>query len=333
MIDTIYVEEAVREHATTLALRARFPAAHVIPCAHHGAVFNRTAQNFRLQKQRPALIVARKDNRRVLPVPPGYGFDNTAGFYFSHALNCLYDCRYCFLQGMFRSAHYVLFVNYDDFLADIRAHAAARDQPTWFFSGYDCDSLALEPITGFARHFVPAIDEIPHAWLELRTKSTQIRSLLALQPRPRTVCAFSLSPDVVARRLEHRAPGLQARLDAAARLAAAGWHIGLRFDPLVAMRDFETVYRDFFAQVAAHFGDHVPHSITLGPLRLPRDFLQRMTRLYPDEPLFATGLETSGDSASYAPALQRALLDFCTAELRQRFGGTPVYRQGEQETA
>ena len=34
-------------------------------------------------------------------------------------LNCVYDCRYCFLQGMYRSANYVLFVNYDDFRVQI----------------------------------------------------------------------------------------------------------------------------------------------------------------------------------------------------------------------
>ena len=34
-------------------------------------------------------------------------------------LNCLYDCRYCFLQGMYRSANYVLYVNYEDFTKDI----------------------------------------------------------------------------------------------------------------------------------------------------------------------------------------------------------------------
>ena len=33
--------------------------------------------------------------------------------------NCLYDCSYCFLQGLYSSADYVVFVNYEDFLEDI----------------------------------------------------------------------------------------------------------------------------------------------------------------------------------------------------------------------
>ena len=88
-------------------------------------------------------------------------------------LNCVYDCRYCFLQGMFRSAHYVVFVNYDDFVSAIQGAAG-----TWFYSGYDCDSLALEPMTRFMQFFLPRIRHLDGAWLELRTKSTQIRTLL-----------------------------------------------------------------------------------------------------------------------------------------------------------
>ena len=29
--------------------------------------------------------------------------------------NCLFDCRYCFLQGMYNSSNFVIFVNYEDF--------------------------------------------------------------------------------------------------------------------------------------------------------------------------------------------------------------------------
>lgn len=33
--------------------------------------------------------------------------------------NCIYDCRYCFLQGMYSSANYVIFVNFEDFDKEI----------------------------------------------------------------------------------------------------------------------------------------------------------------------------------------------------------------------
>ena len=146
MIDTIYVEDQVKRHPRVREICARFESARVISCQHYGEIFNRHNQNFKLQKARPALILAAKLNRRVLPIPAGYGINGARGYYFSHLLNCLYDCRYCFLQGMFRSAHYVWFVNYEDFIDDIRMTCNGANGDTWFFSGYDCDSLALDPV-------------------------------------------------------------------------------------------------------------------------------------------------------------------------------------------
>ena len=55
----------------------------------------------------------------VLEVPDNYGIGAKYNYYFSHKLNCVYDCRYWFLQGLFQSAHYVLFINYEDFMHEL----------------------------------------------------------------------------------------------------------------------------------------------------------------------------------------------------------------------
>lgn len=326
MIETVYVEREVADHPRTARVLARVKPHHIVPCERYGEVFNRHNQNFRLQKAHPALILAAKHGRRLLPVPDAYGLTAAPAFYFSHMLNCLYDCRYCFLQGMFRSAHYVLFVNYEDFIADIRALCASRAAPVWLFSGYDCDSLALEPVTGFVEPFISACGEIPNAWLELRSKSTQIRSLLAMRPMPRCVCAFSLSPAAVVDAFEHRTPSLAARLAAIARLQAHGWTVGLRFDPLLPVADFEAVHSAFFATVFAAIDATRLHSVTLGVLRLPRDQARAITRLYPDESLFALRSEEQDGLLSYSSNAP-ALLEWCTNRIARHVARERIHRQ------
>ena len=134
MLETIYVEDAVASHPRAQSILARFPKAAVIPVIRYGEVFNRNHQSFRLQKRKPSLILAEKQGNRVLPAPGGYGIGSAQNFYFSHVLNCLYDCRYCFLQGMYRSAHYVWFVNYEDFQDAITSTASAHpDEDVYFF--------------------------------------------------------------------------------------------------------------------------------------------------------------------------------------------------------
>ena len=166
MVSCVYVESSIKNHQRTLRILARFKNTPVVEIEHHGEVFNPSAQNFRLQKSNPALILAHKNNRHALPTPDGYGLGGKHNYYVSHMLNCLYDCRYCFLQGMYKSAHQVIFVNYEDFNEDITQICAQHNSETvWFFSVYDCDSLAYQPATQVSAHFVPAISQITNACL------------------------------------------------------------------------------------------------------------------------------------------------------------------------
>ena len=203
------------------AIIDRYPKATVIECEHYGEVFNRKAQNFRLQKLNPSLILARKDAQRLYPAPADHAIGGENNYYFSHLLNCPFDCRYCFLQGKFDSSHYVLFVNYEDFLQDITELPTAVDQSNTIFSGYDCDSLALEPLTGFAHFFVPALVDRPDIVFELRTKSIQVRQLLRLPATENCIVAFSLAPQAVIDAYEHGTPDLPERIAAIAEIQRA----------------------------------------------------------------------------------------------------------------
>ena len=323
-IQLVYVEREVAAEPRARQILSRFPAAARVPIDRFGEVFNRRAQSFRLQKKRPALILARKHGGLVLPAPAEYGVGGRHNFYFSHMLNCVYDCRYCFLQGMYRSAHYVLFVNYGDFRGAIeRRLSETPGEDLWFFSGYDCDSLALDRVTGFVDAFVPFFAGHERAWLELRTKSTRIDALIALEAFPRCVVAFSFTPAEHAV-LETGVPTIERRLEAMRRLGERGWPLGLRFDPLLYSDRWEERYRRLFETLFDGLDGHEIHSVGFGPFRLPRDFHRRMERLYPDEPLFAGGLD-EGSIVSYGEEREGEMLDFCATELERFVPAARLY--------
>ena len=316
MIETLYIEEKLLNHPRAIEIAGRFPSARKITCGRYSEVFNPKAQNFRLQKRKPALILAEKFRNFALPAPPSYGIGASRNYYFSHMLNCLYDCRYCFLQGMYQSAHYVLFINYEDFQREIsRISHDHTGEDVHFFSGYDCDSLALEPVTDFAAHFLPFFDTLPNAWIELRTKSTQIRTLLKQTPLSRCVVAFSLNPSSIAEKIELKAPPLQRRLEALRKLQDLGWTIGLRFDPIIYLSGFQTLYRQFFEEVFARIDAQRLHSVSLGAFRLPDHYFKKMHKLYPDERLFAGPLHSSDGIVGYESSREKEMLDFCSEVL------------------
>jgi len=320
MTEIIYIEEQVIDEPLTQKICARYPRATRILCQHYGEIFNRKGQNFRLQKKYPALILARKQRQLILDAPPGYGLGGAYHYYFSHMLNCVYDCRYCFLQGMYRSAHYVIFVNHDDFKQAISNRLRQTGNHTsWFYSGYDCDSLALDPVTGFTSSFIPFFRQQPQAWLELRTKSPHTRALLQQQPLPNAVIAFSFTPENISRALEHGVPALEKRLRAIHKLQHQGWKIGLRFDPLIYCDDFRDHYRALFKTLFSSLQGDSLHSVSLGSFRLPKPFFNTMQRLYPDEALLAGPLQEQQNGQQgmigYQHQLEADMIEFCSEEL------------------
>jgi spore photoproduct lyase len=322
----IYIEEEVAEHWRTHEILDRLPDAVRIPCTRYTEVFDRADQDFRLQKRRPALALARREQGLVSQAPPGYDFGARRNFSFAHMLNCIYDCRYCFLQGMNRSASYVIFVNYEDFQQAIEAKLEEDpDNDTWFFSGHLCDSLAFEPVTRFARAFLPFFARHPRAWLELRTKSTQIKSLLDHEPFPNCVTAFSMAPHEVSGELEHQTPTVERRLAAARRLQEAGWSVALRFDPLVWLEDFREAYGRLFADAFGRLDPARLHSVSLGPFRLPHDWWRRIVSMYPEEPLFQGPLEEVDGSVGFRRDLEAELKGWCVEELRGHVAADILY--------
>ncbi len=314
MISIIYIERDIATHPRTHKICAHFPQAKHVLIDRYTEVFNPKNQNFRAQKENPALILAYKHDHHVLAVPEAYGLGGEAHYYFSHLLNCPYDCRYCFLQGMYRSAHYVFFINLEHFNDAIRALIhQAPDQKQWFFSGYDSDSLAFEPVTGFAQTCIPVFEDYPNAYLELRTKSTQIRSLMHRAPLNNVIVAYSLNPDCIAKALEHKAPSLEKRLQAMEALQNHGWRLGLRFDPLIWHDDYQVHYQAMIEMVFKRIRRENIHSVTLGTFRLPKTFYKNIVRLYPKEALLSAGLDEHQGTITYQKNIETQMLSFCKA--------------------
>ena len=261
-------------------------------------------------------MLAKKFGQHVLRAPDGYGIGGTYNYYFSHMLNCIYDCRYCFLQGMYQSAHYVLFINYDDFFRSMDSILAKHhNENVWFFSGYDCDSLALDPISGFTSHLIDFLKSRKNAYVELRTKSTQIRPLLKTSPITNMIVAFSMSPARTAAQFEHKTPSIKKRLNAMRQLADRGWRVGLRFDPLIFDSSFEERYRTLFHEVFAVLSSDEIHSVTIGPFRMPQPFFQKLLALYPEEQLLASPFELRSGSITYSEKQEEQMMQFCRHEL------------------
>ena len=145
----IYVEERAYGYPLTGKILAKIPDAHVIKIKHYKDVFDRKRQNAPLQKEHQALIIAVRDGNRIFKgAPVCQSFGQPAFYYASSMMNCPFDCEYCYLKGMYPSSNMVVFVNLEDYRADVEEKL--KEGLMYVCASYDTDLLAMNGLTGHA---------------------------------------------------------------------------------------------------------------------------------------------------------------------------------------
>ncbi|PON16627.1 hypothetical protein C2W62_17420 [Candidatus Entotheonella serta] len=182
--------------------------------------------------------------------------------------NCNYDCTYCYLQSYINAPYMTVYANieslFDELAALLRADPGQRVR---IGSGEFSDSLSLEPLTGFAKLLVPFLRQFPNILFELKTKSDLVDHLLDLEPQGRVMVSWSISPEAVVRREEHKTASLAARLQAARRCRQAGYDIGLHFDPLLHYPGWEADYEGLVDEVFKYLAPDDIATLSMGSLR------------------------------------------------------------------
>lgn len=187
----------------------------------------------------------------------------------SPILNCPLECTYCMLQSYLNRPAITVHTNVEDCLEQLDAYLAAYppDGLVRLGTGELADSLALEEATGWSERLVRYVAGQPNAILELKTKTTLVEPLLDLDHAGRTVIAWSLNPDEIVRREELKTAGLEERLEAAARVQAAGYLVAFHFDPLVHYHGWKAGYQAVVARLAQAVDPRGVAWVSLGGLR------------------------------------------------------------------
>ena len=170
VFNTIYVEEKALEYPIARQLLERYADCPVITIGHYKDVFNRPRQHFALQKQKQSLILAVKERQFLYKGPEvcqNFGHPNF--YYTSFLLNCIFDCEYCYLQGMYPSANIVAFVNVEDFQKAMGE--ILLEKQAFLAVSYDTDLIAFHNIVPYMDYFYGFFRENQDLLVEIRTKS------------------------------------------------------------------------------------------------------------------------------------------------------------------
>lgn len=270
------------------------------------------------------LILARKKDHYIFRGSPVcQDFDEKHFYYASSAMNCIYDCEYCYLKGMYPSAHIVIYVNPEDTFDEI--DGMLNQHPMYVCISYDTDLPALEGITGLVRDWAEFALSRRELRIECRTKCARTDLWDELPVNENFILAFTLSPTEIADRYEHRAPSLSARLVSIEKAIAAGHPVRLCFDPVIHTKDWEEIYAAMIDEVRTGLDLSEVRDISIGTFRISQNYLRRMRRNMPDSPPVNFPFETENGVCVYPDYLRNKMTDFMIRRLSEIVPGERIY--------
>lgn len=320
----IYVEEAAFGYAQTQSILAKFPNASVIRIKHYKDIFNRKNQDTMAQKHSQQLILAvAKDNFVYPGAAVCQDFGNKHFYYTSLMMNCIYDCEYCYLQGMYPSGNLVIFVNIEDFFESLEKMLCKHE--VYLCISFDSDLMAFEHITGYVSKWIEFCRSHQALTIEVRTKSANFKAIKELSPPKNVILAWTLTPEYVVTNFEHKTPSLNSRLLAVQAATDAGYNVRLCFDPILLLPDYKTVYGNFFEYVFSKVNPDNISDVSFGEFRVSCDYLKRMRKLRPCSQILQYPYDTMGGVATYGNEKNLYLLNFIKNVLAKYFSCDKIY--------
>ncbi|MBO94698.1 MAG: hypothetical protein CMI32_07360 [Opitutales bacterium] len=274
----IYVEEEAYNYPLCFDILNCFSKSVIIKVDSYKDIVSRTKQAFSLQKKSKCLVIAVKKSGFL------YDYSRFAQdigqknlFYNALTINCLYDCSYCYLQGMSSSANLVSFINLQDFFSETEEAILNRKYTNYPFVlclSLDTDILSFENIVPYCRKWINFAYRHKDFIAEIRTKSTNFHSISGLEPTDRVLLAWTLSPNEVASRYEQGAPSPKQRVLAAKEAVDRGWRIRLCFDPVIPIDGWRELYTECVNEAFGALPIDGIQDATVGTFRMAADHLR-----------------------------------------------------------
>ena len=168
---------------------------------------------------------------------------------------CLYRCAYC---GFGRKI--ILALDVEAFMTGLdEAFSRSPEQRLYKYSNVT-DLPPFEPELDAVPPMVARFAREEARYLMLFTKSDQVDFLEGLDHRGHTIISWSLTCDTASRLVDRRTASLSERIEAMARMQAAGYLVRARLSPIVPVRDWRREYVALFEEL---FTRAAPDVVTL----------------------------------------------------------------------
>lgn len=278
----IYIERNAMDYPLAQIALSKFPKAKIVEIEHYKDIFNRPKQHFQIQKSSMKLILAKKTAPFLYPASEMIQeYETPNVFYTTPILNCLYNCDYCFLQGMYPSGNLVIFVNENDFFKSIQEKLKNLEnplKPLVIPISYNTDLMAMENIIPITSNWIKFVRELDNLKIEIRTKSALFSSIENISPPKNVILSWTLSPLEICEKYERTAPPVHRRINSMKSAIEKGWLVRLCIDPVLLIDRWEDKYNRFITDLFREIDGKKLVDITLGVFRMNKDYFNRIRK-------------------------------------------------------
>ncbi|NWF66835.1 MAG: radical SAM protein [Campylobacterales bacterium] len=320
----IYIESKARNYPLTDEILKKLPNAKIIEINHYKDIFSRYNQNRAIQANSKKLILAVKETNFLYSASKLIQTQEQKHFFYTPTvLNCFYDCEYCFLNGFYKSANIVVFVNVEDFFGSIDEKIKELHEKIFVSISYDTDLLAIDNILNISSKWINFAKERDF-FLEIRTKSVNIKEVLNSNPNENILISFTLSPNEVVTSHEQKTPSLKNRIKAINEVLQTNAKVSIAIDPIIYVENFEIVYEEFLDYIHEQIDFSKVESFIVGVFRMSSEQLKSIKKLNQPSKLLYYPFETINQVSSYKQPLSNFMIDFVTKKL-ESFGVRKIY--------
>ena len=306
----IYVEKKILDNKNTLEILSKFRDAKIIEIDNYKEVFSSNNQDFHLQKLGQNLILAsNKPNMIYEGAVVCEDFENDNFYYTSSIINCVYDCEYCYLQGVYSSGNIVIFVDIEKVFEEVE-ELYNKLKSLYLCVSYDTDLLAIENICSFSEKWYHFIKDKKDLKIELRTKSANIDKFLNLDVLDNFIIAFTLSPKDIALKNEKYTASFKNRVKAIKELQNKGWKVRICIDPLIYTDDFEKNYSDMIEYLFREIDKNKVIDVSIGVFRTSKEYLKKMRNQNKKSEILYYPFECIDGVYTYSDKLKSYMIDF-----------------------
>lgn len=175
----------------------------------------------------------------------------SADFEFSLVTGCPASCEYCYLYTTQSSKPYLrTYVNLEEIFDSIKKHISRNNNRlTTFEVASAGDPLSIEHITGSLARTIEFFGGLDNARLRVVTKFNNVEPLLGLKHNGHTRFRVSINSRYVIKNFEHNTASFDERIEAASKLADAGYPIGFIVAPIMIYDRWKEEYPELFDEL------------------------------------------------------------------------------------